>query len=336
MTKTNSRTEFSALLQNFFVERLIQQRNASPRTIESYRDTFRLLLSYAQQRLHKAPETLTLENLTPALITSFLNHLETARRNCVRSRNARLAAIHAFYHYVSLQSPGKLRIAQKILAIPLKRFEKPLLGFLSSEEIKAVLDAPDTSRWAGRRDQIMFSLLYNTGARVSELINIQVQDIQLGATPVCVRLHGKGRKQRTLPLWRETARGVRAWIKEQRLTQEQPLFRNRFGNKLTRAAVAERLNLAVSKATAKCPHMRGRHITCHTIRHATAMRLLESGIDITVIALWMGHSSPTTTHDYVEADIAMKKRALKAIAPPGTHRSVYKPGDTLLHFLEEL
>jgi integrase/recombinase XerD len=336
MKKVTPSTEFGALLQRFFAERLIQQRNASPRTIESYRDAFRMLLGYAQQRLHKTPAILTLQDLSPALITAFLTHLESARGNCARSRNARLAALHTFYRYVSVQCPEKLRVAQKILAIPLKRFEKPLLGFLSSKEMKAVLAAPDTSRWAGRRDQIMFSLLYNTGARVSELINIQVQDVQLGSAPVCVRLHGKGRKQRTLPLWRETARRVRTWIQEQRLKDGQPLFCNRFGRKMTRAAAADRFTLAVTKASVKCPQLRRRHLTCHTVRHSTAMRLLEAGIDISVIALWLGHESLTTTHGYIEADIAMKKRTLKAIAPPGVRGSVFKPKDRLLRFLEGL
>lgn len=184
-------TEFAALLQRFFVERLIQQRNASPRTVESYRDSFRLLLSFAQETLHKPPAMLTLEDLDPVLITGFLDHLETARGNCIRSRNARLAAIHAFYRYVSLQYPQALRLAQQVLAIPVKRFEKPLLGFLSAEEMKAVLTAPDALRWAGQRDQIMLALLYNTGARVSELINIRVEDVQLDTSPATVRLHGK-------------------------------------------------------------------------------------------------------------------------------------------------
>jgi site-specific recombinase XerD len=336
MTSIAQRTRFASLLQRFFLQRMIQQRNASPRTVESYRDTFRLLLGYAQQVLHKSPAALTLEDLHPGLITAFLNHLETARGNCIRSRNARLAAIHAFYRYVSLQSPPALRLAQQILAIPMKRFEKPLLGFLSSDEIKAVLAAPDASTRAGARDQVMFALMYNTGARVSELINICVRDLQLEANPAFVRLHGKGRKQRTLPLWHETARRIRDWVKGQALNDDQTLFCNRFGNKMTRAAVAERLALAVTTATERCPQLRGRHVTCHTVRHATAMHLLQGGVDITVIALWLGHESPVTTHGYIEADIAMKKQALKAVAAPRTRNGPYKPGDELLRFLESL
>ena len=336
MTTRSQSTDFAALLQRFFVERLIQQRNASPRTVESYRDSFRLLLSFALQTLHKPPATLALEDLDPALITGFLDHLETARGNCIRSRNARLAAIHAFYRYVSLQHPQALRLAQQVLAIPLKRFEKPLLGFLSAEEMKAVLAAPDGSRWAGQRDQIMFALLYNTGARISELINIRVQDMQLEANPASVRLHGKGRKQRTIPLWRETADRVRDWVKQQSLKPEQPLFFNRFGNRMTRAAVAARMALAVIAATVNCPQLRGRHITCHTVRHATAMHLLQGGVDITVISLWLGHESPVTTHSYIEADLRMKEQALKAVVAPGTRSGRFKAKDDLLRFLESL
>lgn len=336
MTITTQSTDFSALLQRFFAERLIQQRNVSPRTVESYRDSFRLLLNYAHERLHKYPATVALDDLNPALITGFLDHLETVRGNCIRSRNARLAAIHAFFHYVSLQSPQSLRVAQQILAIPQKRFEKPLLGFLSSEEMKAVLAAPDGSRWAGRRDRVMFALLYNTGARVSELLNIRVQDVQLDAQPAYAKLHGKGRKQRTIPLWRETAMSVRNWIKEQTLKPDQLLFCNRFGNKMTRQAAADRMALAVAAATEHCPQLRGRHITCHTVRHATAMHLLQGGVDITVTALWLGHESPVTTHGYIEADLRMKQQALKAVAAPGTQRARFKPKDTLLRFLESL
>ena len=237
---------------------------------------------------------------------------------------------------ISLQEPQVLRLAQQVLAIPVKRFEKPLLGFLSAEEMRAVLDAPDATRWAGRRDRVMLALLYNTGARVSELINVCVQDVQLEHNPPSVRLHGKGRKQRTIPLWRETAGCIRRWISEQGLRPEQVLFPNRFGGKLTRAAVAARMMLAVKTATGSCPQLRGRHITCHTVRHATAMHLLQGGVDITVIALWLGHESLVTTHGYIEADLRMKEQGLRAVAAPGASRRRFKPTDALLGFLEGL
>jgi integrase/recombinase XerD len=194
--------------------------------------------------------------------------------------------------------------------------------------MKALLAAPDRSRCAGQRDQVMFALAYNTGARVSELINIRVQDVQLDATPASVCLHGKGRKQRTIPLWRETAARVHNWVKARALKPEQPLFSNRFGNRMTRAAVADRMALAVKAATERCPQLRGRHITCHTIRHATAMHLLQAGVDTTVIALWLGHESPVTTHGYVEADLRMKERALKAVRARPFAPAALKPRTT--------
>jgi integrase/recombinase XerD len=336
MTSSGQITDFGAMLQAFFAERLVRQLNVSPRTVESYRDTFRLLLRYAQQRLHRMPHSLTLEDVNASVVSDFLDYLEKERGNCVRSRDARLAAIHSFYKYVGQQKPERLRLAQEILALPSKRFEKPVLTFLSKEEMKSVLAAPDISTWAGRRDSVMFSLLYNTGARVSELAKICVEDAELMSTAPSVRLHGKGRKQRTIPLWRETVALLRSWIKAEGLRAGQLLFCNRFNTQLTRSAVAERFALAVTRAREKCTQMRGRHITCHTVRHTTAMHMLQGGIDIAVISLWLGHESIETTMQYVEADLKMKERALKAVAPPGTRRAAYKPSDPLLHFLESL
>lgn len=327
--------EFSGLLQRFFVERLLQQRNASPRTVEAYRDTFRLLLNYAERERSKPPTKLTLNDFDSALVLDFLAHLETERHNTVRSRNARLAVIRSFARYVSLQCPPALLLAQQILAIPMKRFDKALLGFLSREEIQAVLAAPDAATWCGRRDRAMFAILYNTGARVSEMIGIQVADVTLAATS-SLRLHGKGRKQRTVPLWKETAAEIRDWVKYAGLRPEQSLVPTRNGKPMTRTNVAERLTLAVATATKKCPQLQGRKISPHTFRHTTAMHLLQAGVDITVIALWLGHESPVTTHGYIEADLAMKERALATIAPPETTRKRYHPTDVLLKFLESL
>ncbi|MCK0505434.1 site-specific integrase [Aromatoleum anaerobium] len=327
--------DFATLLQRFFAERLIQQQNASPRTVVAYRDTFRLLLTYAERERGKPPAKLTLGDFDAALVLDFLAHLETERRNTVRSRNARLAAVRAFAHYVALQCPPALQLAQQILAIPMKRFERPLLEYLSRDEVQAVLAAPDTSTWCGRRDRMMFALLYNTGARVSEMIGIRVADVTLGATS-SVRLHGKGRKQRTVPLWKETAAEIRHWLKYADLRTDQPLVPNRSGRAMTRTNVAERLALAITAATTQCPRLAGRRISPHSWRHTTAMHLLQAGVDITVIALWLGHESPVTTHGYVEADLAMKERALDTLAPPETKRKRYRPSDAVLKFLESL
>jgi integrase/recombinase XerD len=327
--------EFAKLLQRFFAERLLQQQNASPRTVEAYRDTFRLLLSYAERERSKPPAKLALCDFDATLVLDFLAHLETERHNTVRSRNARLAAVRAFAHYVALQCPPALQLAQQILAIPMKRFEKPMLGFLSRDEVQALLAAPDTATWCGRRDRLMFALLYNTGARVSEMIGIRVADVTLAATS-SVRLHGKGRKQRTVPLWKETVVEIRHWLKYADLRAEQCLVPSRNGLPMTRTNVAERLTLAVTAATKQCPQLQGRKVSPHTVRHATAMHLLQAGVDLTVIALWLGHESPVTTHGYVEADLAMKERALATIAPPETKRKRYRPSDAVLKFLESL
>jgi len=328
-------SKFASLLQNFFLERLMQQKNASPRTIEAYRDTFRLLLTFAEQRLHKSPTKLTLNDFNIELILSFLDYLEKERHNSIRSRNARLAAIHSFSRYLALQCPPALLLAQQILAIPAKRFEKPLLGFLSVDEIRALLAAPRTDTWFGQRDRVMLAMLYNTGARVSELIGIRVSDVNIEGAP-SVRLHGKGRKQRTVPLWKETVLQIRRWLKQQNLRPDQPLLPNRYGQLMTRANAAERMALAVTAAEIQCPQLRGRHITLHSIRHTTAMHLLQSGVDITVIALWLGHESPNTTHGYIETDLAMKESALAAISPPTVKQARYHASDTLLSFLSSL
>lgn len=327
--------EFASLLQRFFIERLMQQQNASPRTVESYRDTFRLLLKFAQQRLNRPPEKLTFVEFNSALITDFLDHLETIRHNSIRSRNARLAAVHAFCHFVAMQYPPALYVVQQILSIPSKRFEKPLLGFLTREEVQALLVAPNPVTWFGQRDRAMLTLMYNTGARVSELTGILVADVTLTSVQ-WVRLRGKGRKQRTVPLWDETGSVIRAWISGQGLKPEQPLLPNRYGRPMTRANVAERFGLAVAIAGKTCPQLLTRHVSPHSMRHAVAMHLLQSGTDISVIAIWLGHESPMTTHGYVEADDAMKERALAAIQPPDVTTTRYHPSDALLKFLEEL
>ena len=327
--------DFAALLQRFFLQRPIQQRNASPCTVAAYRDTFRIFLDYVDQHCHKRPSQLSLDDFDARLVLDFLDFLEAERGNGIRSRNVRLAALRAFAQYVSLQCPFALDRAQQILAIPMKRFEKPLLGFLSREAMLAILAAPDTATWFGRRDRLLLAMLYNTGARVSEAIAIRVQDVVLGGVPA-VHPHGKGRKQRTLPLWRETAAQAGQWIKREALSDNAALLPNRHGQPMTRSNVAERMALAAKAAQAHCPGLAGRTVTPHAIRHTTAMHLLQSGVDLTVIALWPGHESPITTHGYIEADLAMKEQALAATSPPEVKTAHYKPRDSLLEFLEGL
>ncbi len=328
-------SQFAALVERFFVDRLMSQKDASPRTVESYRDTFRMIFRYAEQQLHKSPVHLTLNDFNAKLILGFLNHLEKDRHNSIRSRNARLAALHSFSRYVSTQCPPAVYLAQQILQIPMKRFEKPLLVFLSREEIAALLAAPCTHSWFDQRDRVLLAMLYNTGARISELIGIRVADVTLGSSSY-VRLRGKGRKLRTVPLWKETAEQVRQWVKSHGLQTEQPLLPNRQGHAMTRANAAERFSLALTRATKKCPQLRGRHISPHSVRHTVAQHLLRQGVDITVIAMWLGHESLTSTHGYIEADLAMKERALSSISPPATKGTRYHPPDSLLGFLQSL
>ena len=331
----SSAAEFAALVQHFFTERLQQQRNASPQTIVSYRDTFRLFLRYAERQLGRTPALMTLNDCGAPLVLDFLDHLEAERRNSIRSRNARLAAIRAFAHYAVVQCPHALPWGQQILAIPMKQFEKPLLGFLSREEVQAILAASDARTWWGRRDRLLIAVLYNTGARVSELIGIRVSDLVLEGT-ASVRLRGKGRKQRTVPLWRETVVAIRHWLCDAGLQPDQPLVPNRHCQPMTRANVVQRIHSAVRLAIPRCPSLAGRSITPHTLRHTTAMHLLQAGIDITVIALWLGHESPVTTHGYIEADLAMKERALATLHPLTVKNTRYRPTDSLIRFLETL
>lgn len=326
---------FAVLVQKFFMQRLLQQRHASPCTVTAYRDSFRLLLAFAHQRLHKRPSDITIEDLNASLVLDFLRYLEEDRHNSIRSRNARFAAIRSFMEFVSFEEPSAMAIAQSVLAIPMKRFEQPLLGFLSREHIDAILAAPDPSTWTGQRDHIMLATLYNTGARVSELIGMRVSDLVLGSTSwVCI--HGKGRKERSVPLWPDTAKELKRWLRLYPRDSQEPLFPGRSGAPLTRVGITDRLNLAVRIASRQFPELGKRRIFPHLIRHSVAMHMLQSGVPDTIIALWLGHESPVTTHHYVEADLQMKERALKALQAPSHAPVRYRPKDDLLQFLENL
>jgi site-specific recombinase XerD len=317
------------------MQRLQQQQHASPCTVTAYRDSFRLLLDFAHQRLHKRPIDITIEDLDAPFILDFLRYLEEDRRNSIRSRNARFAAIRSFMEYVSFEEPSAMAIAQSILAIPMKRFEQPLVGFLSREHIETILAAPDTGTWTGQRDHIMLATLYNTGARVSELIDMRVSDLVLGPTS-WVRIHGKGRKERSVPLWPDTAKDLKRWLRQYPRAPQEPLFPGRSGAPLTRIGFTDRLKLATQIASRQFPELVRRRIFPHLVRHSVAMHMLQSGVPDTVIALWLGHESPATTHRYVEADLQMKERALKALQTPSRKPLRYRPKDDLLRFLEAL
>lgn len=326
---------FPTLLQKFFAQRLLQQRHASPRTVAAYRDSFRLLLAFASGQLHKRPSDIAMEDLNAKLVLGFLNHLEQERHNCIRSRNARFAAIRSFMEYVSFEEPSSLALTRSVLAIPMKRFEQPIVGFLSRDHIEAILAAPDANTWVGQRDRVMLATLYNTGARISELLGMRVADLVFGPTSwICI--HGKGRKERSVPLWRDTANELKRWLRHYPRAPEAPLFPGRTGDPLTRIGFTERLKLAALGASEQFPELAKRRIFPHIVRHSLAMHMLQAGVDITVIALWLGHESPVTTHRYVEADLQMKERALKALQAPSRSPLRYHPSDDVLRFLQSL
>lgn len=327
---------FPTLLQRFFVDYLRQQRAVSSNTVAAYRDTFKLLLAFAQKTIRKAPTELALADLDSTLILAFLDHLERERRNTVRSRNARLSAIRSFLKYAAHEDLTALAVVERSLAVPQKRHDRAVLGFLSRPEMEAIITAPDRATWAGRRDQALFTLLYNTGARVSEATNLKVGDVVLDVSPV-VHLRGKGRKRRSVPLWKATAATLRLWLRH--LPDAGPqgyLFPSGAGRRLSRSSVTQRLAQAVAQAACKLPALTDRAISPHTIRHTTAMHLLQSGVDITVIALWLGHEQPSTTHMYLEADLAMKEEALSRLQPIATAPARYRPPDQLMAFLQSL
>lgn len=326
---------FAALVQSFFTEYLTQQRAMSPRTVATYRDAFVLFLDFAMVHLHKQPTTMRLQDITPALILTFLDHLERDRGNAVRTRNARLAALRAFLKFSGHRDVDALHVVEQALGVPMKRFERPMLGFLSREEMLAIIGKPGPS-WTSQRDHLLLHMLYNTGARVSEIIGVRLADVVLDGA-ACVHLHGKGRKQRTMPLWRSTIKAVRAWLRlNSELVSTSALMPNRDGRPMTRTNVTQRLALAVAAATPAMPSLRGRRISPHTVRHTTAMHLLQSGERIEGIALWLGHESPTTTHQYVEANLAMKEKALAKLQDPDTAARRFRATDSLLEFLRTL
>jgi site-specific recombinase XerD len=323
------------LLQQFFLERLIQQRRASTRTVAAYRDSFRRLLTFAEQHLRKRPAELGLEDLNAPFILAFLAHLEKERRNSIRSRNARFAAIRSFMHYVAIKEPAALALTQSVLAIPMKRFDRPLVGFLSRPHVQAILEAPSPLTWSGQRDRVMLATLYNSGARISELIGIRLADVCLQSGPA-ILIRGKGRKERQVPLWPATARQLKHWLQHHPKHPQSPLFTNRSGGALTRVGITERLKLAARAAARQYPELAKQRIFPHLMRHSLAMHLLQSGVDITVIALWLGHESPTTTHMYLEADLHMKRRALQTLQAPRNTAVCYRPTDRVLQFLQSL
>ena len=334
MSKPASPT-FATLVQEFFTDYMVQQRALSPCTVASYRDTFVLLLRFAEKQLGKAPVSVQLSDINAKFLAAFLDHLEGERHNSARSRNIRLAAVRSFLKFAARRDLANLAVIEQALAVPMKRFDRKMVGFLPREQMLAVIDVP-TETWIGQRDRLLLTLMFNTGARVSEIIGVRVADVVLGPTS-SIRLRGKGRKQRSLPLWKTVARAVRDWLHiNPQLQADAPLLPRRDGKPMTRANVAQRLKLAAEAATTKYPDLAKMSVSPHIIRHSTAMSLLQSGAEPCDIALWLGHESPSTTHMYVEADLAMKERALARLKPPEVKSARYRPPKALMQFLQAL
>lgn len=330
-----SASDFPALLQAFFTDRLLAQRQASPHTVAAYRNTFRLLLRFAAERLGRAPSHLLLSDLDATFLGKFLDYLERERGNSARSRNARLAALHAFFRYVAFTDPAHALLCQRILAIPSKRFERGIVEFLGEKEVDALLNAPDLATWIGRRDRALLLVAVQTGLRVSELTALRRQDVTFG-TGAHVRCHGKGRKLRCTPLRRDVTRVLEAWLRECPPEPDKPVFPSSRGGRLSEDAVERLVTKHVAAARHRCPSLLAKRVTPHTLRHTAAMRLLQSGVDRSVIALWLGHESIETTQIYLHADLRLKEKALAGTASSGHAPRRYRPGDVLLSFLESL
>lgn len=324
-----------SLLQLFFTDYLRAQKRLSEQTVASYRDTFRLLLRCVQRKTGVEPVSLTIAHLDAPCILAFLDSIEKERNNAVVSRNLRLTAIRSFFRYVTLRDPESVGVATRVLAIPLKRTDTKVRSYLGREELEAILATFDQKQWLGRRNYALLLTMYNTGARVSEIVALRQDQIHLGAKGQLF-LHGKGRKERQLPLWSRTTATLKAWFAELATVGKQSAFPTRQGESLSRFAIHLLLQKAAKTAATTCHSLKKKQVSPHQVRHGTAMALLESGVDIAVIALWLGHESIETTNVYLHSSLAMKERALGKLAPVGTDFRRFKADDRLMVFLNSL
>ncbi|MDQ2782517.1 MAG: site-specific integrase [Actinomycetota bacterium] len=328
-------TTLAPTLQAFFTDRLARQRQASPHTVAAYRDAVKLLLAFAAQRTKREPSHLEITDLDAPLIGAFLDHLENERGNSVRTRNARLAAVHALFRFAALHHPEHAAVIARVLAIPPKRFDRRLVTYLTDPEVSALLTAADPTTWTGRRDHALMVLTVQTGLRASELTALTCSDIHLG-TGAHVSCLGKGRKQRITPLTSSTTAVITAWLSARHGLPTDPLFPSRYGTAMSRDALERRLVKYHAIATHTEPTLGEKKISPHVLRHTCAMRLLAAGVDSTVIALWLGHESVATTQIYIHADLALKEKALARTAPLGTTPGRYHPSDRIMAFLDSL
>ena len=326
---------FAPLLERFFTQRLMQQRQASPHTISSYRDTFRQFLKFVQRRLHTPPSRLNFEKIDAPLIVAFLDDLEKQHGLSIRSRNLRLTAIHSFFRYAAFETPAHSAQIQRVLAIPSKRFTRILVQSLTRAEVDALLAAPDQRTWFGRRDHAFLLVAVQTGLRVSEMTGLRRDDLVLGAG-AHIHVIGKGRKERCTPIAKSTLAVVKVWLREPQRGSGHVLFPSAKGTRLTIHGVQYLLNKHRMTASTVCPSLKHKRVTVHRLRHTMAMDLLQAGVDRAVIALWLGHESVETTQIYLEATLVMKEQALAKATPPNGRTVRYQPGDQLLGFLNSL
>jgi len=324
------------LIQDYFTHYLRNQKNVSTHTVSSYRDTFMIFFEFAKARIKKNPAEIALDDFSAENVLAFLSWLEEARGNHVRTRNQRLAALRGFLNYVSFRIPARVNQASRVRMVPRKRHDQPILGYLTVEEMNAIIASADQSTFSGARDFVLWSLMYNTGARVSEVIGLRRQDLELNGKNGAIKILGKGRKERTMPLWPSTIKILTHWLSRPELAQSDRIFVNRIGEGITRSGIEDRLKGAVQIASEKCLSLKEKTVSPHTIRHTTAMHLLQAGVDITVIALWLGHTSTKTTHIYVQADITMKEKALSHLQKPEVRGIRYKADHSTLVFLQSL
>lgn len=326
---------FATLLQRFFTERLVQQRQASPHTISSYRDTFRLLLKFTRKRLRKPPDRIAFEDIDAPLIGAFLNDLQKNRGITARSRNIRLAAIRSFFNFAAFEMPSRSAQIQRVLAIPTKRYVRAQIGYLTRKEVDAILAAPSKTTWAGRRDHALLLITVQTGARLSEVTGLKGEDVNLGAG-AHISITGKGRKERCTPLTRQSVAVLKSWLRESVRGDSNMLFPNARGGRLSADGMAYILAKHVAIARQACPSLKRKHVTPHVLRHTAAMELLEAGVDTSVIALWLGHESVETTQVYLTASLALKEKILAKTTPHPGRPGRYRPDDKLLGFLNSL
>jgi integrase/recombinase XerD len=330
-----TRACLQSLVQLFFTDRLLKQLGVSPHTVAAYRDAFRLVLQFASAHLRRPPSELRIEDLDACFLGKFLDHLEEVRGNCTRTRNNRLAALHAFFQYVSISEPALALHCQRILAIPSKRHERGPVAFLTEEESAALVAAPNLNTWIGRRDRALLLLAVQTGLRNTELTSLRRQDVKFG-TGAHVRCFGKGRKMRCTPLRPDVAGVLQEWLSRQGGTPGDPVFPSSNGGRMSADALQRLVAKHVAAARQTCPSLNGKTVTPHTLRHGAAMALLQRGVDLTVIALWLGHESTETTQIYLHADMQLKEKALAHATPSSAVPDRFRPTDSLLAFLDSL